>query len=698
MENITNPILDSSPPFEISSGGDSVSNSFTKYQKQIYNDALNYATSKNDKDPKAFANKAALDSVVTHGSNNPFGDIATKTETGVIKNGIKYKNYNDILQPLSKKYDEFLINEHNTQLEQNAIVAQNNQVDNEMQQQQQVQQEQSPNIPQSVDMTSMGQPIINQNQPVELPQQTTSLDVVPQQIDKQQADQMVLQKNNIDQTMMNNPIQNQQAYGGEIDPSKNKIKSKSGTSVKINNLQKSLNTGLDWVDPQTWVSHLTPNLDENGIFKSVLKDRHMPYSKVSVTNYLNKVKDAFITNVVLNKTGKAIGNPELNDVYDKFQIGTSAIRAKPSQVVTQIIGSKLPNITGNLIDSVIDPWSEQIDNSLNKSIKHMTDSYSKSVKKNTKNQHAYGGYTNKYDHGGFEDVSDLGDPIKHSHTSNSNTAILNLQKQLVKSGHLKNSDVDGIMGPITEKAYSNFEKDNSGLFGKNLSSNILPLNINALTNDLTGIKNSISRKTLSSRELSELQNIVRKNLKKGKNTIEYNDYNTGSPYNDVGGNESSLKTLTKLGNPNYNLKTTLGQANILTKKNGDTLVVDSYDFNDGGAKDKGLAKFMKQSIADPSMYNISRKAGSNFGSSNGEGAPVIINTRNKMAYGGYSGNSYEGSGNLNSFNVGNTHENNPNGGIPLGVGNNGKQNTVEQGETSVDINGKKFIFSNRIII
>ena len=214
MENITNPILDSSPPFEISSGGDSVSNSFTKYQKQIYNDALNYATSKNDKDPKAFANKAALDSVVTHGSNNPFGDIATKTETGVIKNGIKYKNYNDISQPLSKKYDEFLINEHNTQLEQNAIVAQDNQVDNEMQQQQQIQQKQSPNIPQSVDMASMEQPIINQNQPVELPQQTTSLDVAPQQIDKQQADQIVSQKNNIDQTMMNNPIQNQHAYGG----------------------------------------------------------------------------------------------------------------------------------------------------------------------------------------------------------------------------------------------------------------------------------------------------------------------------------------------------------------------------------------------------------------------------------------------------------------------------------------------------
>lgn len=51
---------------------------------------------------------------------------------------------------------------------------------------------------------------------------------------------------------------------------------------------------------------------------------------------------------------------------------------------------------------------------------------------------------------------------------------------------------------------------------------------------------------------------------------------------------------------------------------------------------------------------------------------------------------------INEFNTGGLHEHNPLGGIPQGIGSNGKQNTVEQGETSFDIKGKKFIFSNRI--
>ena len=54
--------------------------------------------------------------------------------------------------------------------------------------------------------------------------------------------------------------------------------------------------------------------------------------------------------------------------------------------------------------------------------------------------------------------------------------------------------------------------------------------------------------------------------------------------------------------------------------------------------------------------------------------------------------------NLNSFNVGGTHEQSPLGGIPQGVGSNGRQNTVEQDETSLDIDGQKFIFSNRIFL
>jgi hypothetical protein len=48
---------------------------------------------------------------------------------------------------------------------------------------------------------------------------------------------------------------------------------------------------------------------------------------------------------------------------------------------------------------------------------------------------------------------------------------------------------------------------------------------------------------------------------------------------------------------------------------------------------------------------------------------------------------------LNEFNTGNSHEINPLGGIPMGVGQNGQQNTVEEGETMKG----DFIYSDRII-
>lgn len=69
---------------------------------------------------------------------------------------------------------------------------------------------------------------------------------------------------------------------------------------------------------------------------------------------------------------------------------------------------------------------------------------------------------------------------------------------------------------------------------------------------------------------------------------------------------------------------------------------------------------------------------------------------NENAYGGPV-NSYNiGGAMYNEFNNGGTHEENPNGGIPQGMGSNGKLNTVEEGETSFDFEDGKYIFSNRL--
>ena len=64
-----------------------------------------------------------------------------------------------------------------------------------------------------------------------------------------------------------------------------------------------------------------------------------------------------------------------------------------------------------------------------------------------------------------------------------------------------------------------------------------------------------------------------------------------------------------------------------------------------------------------------------------------------MAYGGET--AYSGGGNMleptTKFEGGGTHEQNPNGGIPLGV------NSVEEGEVKFKFPDGDYVFSNRLI-
>lgn len=69
--------------------------------------------------------------------------------------------------------------------------------------------------------------------------------------------------------------------------------------------------------------------------------------------------------------------------------------------------------------------------------------------------------------------------------------------------------------------------------------------------------------------------------------------------------------------------------------------------------------------------------------------------KNIGAAGGYTG-AMSFDKNLNYFNNGGSHETNPYGGIPMGMGSNGKMNTVEQGETTFNLPNGKYVFSNRL--
>lgn len=69
---------------------------------------------------------------------------------------------------------------------------------------------------------------------------------------------------------------------------------------------------------------------------------------------------------------------------------------------------------------------------------------------------------------------------------------------------------------------------------------------------------------------------------------------------------------------------------------------------------------------------------------------------NEHANGGYSSGKQEHE-ELERFENGGTHEENPYGGIPMGMGDNGKMNTVEEGETRFSFDEGDYIFSNRLM-
>lgn len=206
MENNNNIVSDIQPPFETSSGGSLDKETLTSYQKKIYNDALLYATKNNDPQAKDFALQTALSTSISHGKNNPFGDLASKNEPGTIKNGIKYRDYPTTGIPLSKQYDKYI------QEQNNNIIAEQNQ-------------QQAIN-----DLAQAQQQVPDQNIPVEQPQQIIPQDVAPNSPNSTQlnfnlepgavynrnfSDQQVQNSNPSEQINVTNPIQ-QFGCGGSM--------------------------------------------------------------------------------------------------------------------------------------------------------------------------------------------------------------------------------------------------------------------------------------------------------------------------------------------------------------------------------------------------------------------------------------------------------------------------------------------------
>lgn len=168
---------------------------------------------------------------------------------------------------------------------------------------------------------------------------------------------------------------------------------------------------------------------------------------------------------------------------------------------------------------------------------------------------------------------------------------------------------------------------------KKVSEPILPTNIRQLVYDVFGGNATLTENDLKSDEIKALKDAVISARNRGSGNVNYVDYGTeGGTYDDIGGSKvyggakelPNASLLKRINDPNYSMKTTIGQAKITKNKKGETVILDRYNFNnatDGTFKDY-LAEAKKTGT---NLYNQARLVGKFFGSAPGEGSPVAIN-------------------------------------------------------------------------
>lgn len=153
-----------------------------------------------------------------------------------------------------------------------------------------------------------------------------------------------------------------------------------------------------------------------------------------------------------------------------------------------------------------------------------------------------------------------------------------------------------------------------------------------LRNQLGITQNDITRTEdyFSTTELGVIRGLVEKNLKgnKTKGSVSYKDYTTKSE--DVAFATDVLPE--KLIDPEFSVKTTLGQFNWEIDNRGHLIVTDKYDFNDAKSLQKANPSFNDKlsnlrtyaSQPDIGTYGIIRRAAALFGSKEGEGVNFKI--------------------------------------------------------------------------
>jgi len=158
---------------------------------------------------------------------------------------------------------------------------------------------------------------------------------------------------------------------------------------------------------------------------------------------------------------------------------------------------------------------------------------------------------------------------------------------------------------------------------------LIPTNVRQFVYDLFGGSETLTEQDLKEEEKEALRKAALRAQSQGKAAIEYADYGTQvkgqSQYVDVGGGGGALDFVTKVFDPEYSMKTTVGQARIEKDDEGNTIIVDRYNFNDSDDKFSftGLMSGIKRAGFNPyaQLRNIARE----LGSGEGEGSEVRIN-------------------------------------------------------------------------
>jgi len=150
--------------------------------------------------------------------------------------------------------------------------------------------------------------------------------------------------------------------------------------------------------------------------------------------------------------------------------------------------------------------------------------------------------------------------------------------------------------------------------------NKIPANMRFFASDLLGGDSPATNENFTEEQLGIMKTTAANAIKEGKDSLTYEDYPNFKKRNEKG-------FLEKMTDPDYQMRTTIGSANIKINDDGEVILTDQFNFND--AKDvnslNDLRKAMIDILGEKGAYNKLRKVGTYFGSPEGEGSPIKLN-------------------------------------------------------------------------